>query len=601
MSNLDELLALLGPRFGVLAESSTNQLTVIAGNSDVAIGDLFLLPCRRGPDRMFVFRATEYANILNRTIVMGDVARNKLTMPDSYFAEDLAQEQLVELHGMVLGYAQFDPQSGRWTFNRPRRLPQHLTDVFRVDPDRPQSGQAVHEILRTQLGDTGLIIGHVLAGERPLLSVPVRLPIAALSHHIGVFGRTGCGKSNLIMVLLDGVMQHNRGVQAGTTQGPKASVFAIDPHDEFRTWHANTGGSDGIRGIVRGYSDSERNDLVAPFYYLTSRDTVEGPLEVRVWLSRADVTPDDLSSLIDFSEQQVAFARQLFAEHGERWIGRLLAGDLGGEGEGNTEYLPGTIAAVERRLGFLAHGNTRLVTRFDTEIGFAYESLLPDILCALEQGRVLVVDTTLLGELEQFLLNTVVARALFSLRRALRLADTPERLRAEISAAFGVDEPNGRVGQRSLAAALLERIEHGQLPYVIEGRVRTPDELPLVHILVEEAPSVLNPARMKFGSVFRDISRQGRKFGIGLGVVSQQVSEIDAGVLTQLNTQLTMALGNADERREAVRAASSDIGGFAQELQVLDRGQLLLSSSLRDIALPVQAPNYDDLEKARGR
>jgi uncharacterized protein len=601
MANLDELLALLGPRFGVLAESSTNQLTVIARNSDVAIGDLFLLPCRRGPDRMFVFRATEYANVLNRTIVMSDVARNKLTMPDSYFAEDLAQEQLVELRGMVLGYAQYQPASGRWTFNRPRRLPQHLTDVFRVDPERPQSGHAVHEILRTQLGDTGLVIGHVLAGERALQSVPVRLPVAALSHHIGVFGRTGCGKSNLIMVLLDGVMQHNRAVQGGATRGPKASVFAIDPHDEFRTWQASTGGSDGIRGIVRGYSDAERHDLVAPFYYLTSRDTVEGPLEVRVRLSRADVAPDDLVSLIDFSEQQVAFARQLFAEHGERWIGRLLAGDLGAEGEGSTEYLPGTIAAVERRVGFLAHGNTRLVSRFDAEMGFAYESLLPDILCALERGRILVIDTTLLGELEQFLLNTVVARTLFSLRRALRLADTPVRLRAEIQAAFGVDDANGRVGQRSLADALLDRLDNGTLPYVTDRRVRTPDQLPLVHILVEEAPSVLNPSRMKFGSVFRDISRQGRKFGIGLGVVSQQVSEIDAGVLTQLNTQLTMALSNADERREAVRVASSDIGGFAQELQVLDRGQLLLSSSLRDIALPVQVPNYDDISGMYGR
>ena len=601
MANLDELLALLGPRFGVLAESSTNQLTVIARNSDVAIGDLFLLPCRRGPDRMFVFRATEYANVLNRTIVMSDVARNKLTMPDSYFAEDLAQEQLVELRGIVLGYAQLEPALGLWTFNRPRRLPQHLTDVFRVDPDRPQSGQAVREILRTQLGDTGLVLGHLLAGELPLLSVPVRLPIAALSHHIGVFGRTGCGKSNLIMVLLDGVMQHNRSVQRGATRGPKASVFAIDPHDEFRTWHSSTGGSDGIRGIVRDYSNADRNDLVAPFYYLTSRDTTESTLEARVLLSRADITPDDLASLIDFSEQQVAFARQLFVEHGERWIGRLLAGDLGGEGEGNTEYLPGTIAAVERRLGFLTHGNTRLVTRFDAEIGFAYESFLPDILCALEQGRVLIVDTTLFGELEQFLLNTVVARALFSLRRALRLADSPERLRAEVAATFGVDEANSRIGQRSLAAAFLQRLDNGTLPYLTDGRVRTPDELPLVHILVEEAPSILNPARMKFGSVFRDISRQGRKFGIGLGVVSQQVSEIDAGVLTQLNTQLTMALGNADERREAVRAASSDIGGFAQELQVLDRGQLLLSTSLRDIALPVQIPNYDDGKNDRGR
>ena len=123
----------------------------------------------------------------------------------------------------------------------------------------------------------------------------------------------------------------------------------------------------------------------------------------------------------------------------------------------------------------------------------------------------------------------------------------------------------------------------------------------MIHILVEEAPSVLNPARMKFGSVFRDISRQGRKFGIGLGVVSQQVSEIDTGVLTQLNTQLTLALGNADERREAVRAASSDIGGFIQELQVLGRGQMLLSSSLREIALPVQVPDFDSIGLRHGR
>jgi hypothetical protein len=250
----------------------------------------------------------------------------------------------------------------------------------------------------------------------------------------------------------------------------------------------------------------------------------------------------------------------------------------------------------------MAHGNTRLVSRFDPDLGLAYESLLTDILCALENGRVLIVDTTLLSELDQFLLNTVVARSLFALRRALRLADSPGRLRNEILAAFGVDNENGRIGQRTLAMELVARLGRGGgLPYIEDGRIRNLDELPLVHILVEEAPSVLNPARMRFGSVFRDISRQGRKFGMGLGVVSQQVTEIDAGVLTQLNTQLTLALGNADERREAVRSASSDIGGFIQELQVLDRGQLLFSSSLRDIALPVQVPNFDQVRPHGGR
>ncbi|MBN2191175.1 MAG: ATP-binding protein [Polyangiaceae bacterium] len=589
MNELESMLNRLGERYGVLAESSTSQLTVIARNVDVAIGDLFLLPCRRGPDRFYVFRTTEYANVLNRSLEMNDIARNKLTMPDSYFAEDLADERLVELHGMVLGYAE-QREDGGWVFRRPRRLPQHLTDVYRVDPDNPGAGEVVRELLASQLGQGGLFIGHLLAGERPLTEVPVYLPIEALSHHIGVFGRTGCGKSNLIMLLLDGVLAHNR--QARERGGRRASVFAIDPHDEFRTWHAATGGADGIRGIVGGYSLEERADLVAPFYYLSARDNLEGQHEARVRLSRADVTPEDLIGIIDFSEQQVGFARQLFGRHGERWIGMLFSGDLGDEEEGGAEYLPGTIAAVERRLGFLAHGQTRLVSRFDPDMGLEYESSLPDILCALERGRVLVIDTTLLGELEQFLLNTVVARALFHLRRALRLSDTPARLRLELATVFGRDDAAGRLGQTALVEALLERLDEGMLPYLDGDRVRSTDELPVVHVLVEEAPSILNPQRLRFGSVFRDISRQGRKFGIGLGVVSQQVSEIDRGVLTQLNTQLAMVLGNADERREAVKTAATDIGGFASELQVLDRGQLVLSTSLRDIAVPIQVPAY---------
>src|SRR5262245_41197450 len=99
MPTMDDLLDALGERFGVLAGSNTYQLTVIARNTDVAVGDLFLLPCRRGPDRFYIFRTTQYANTLNRSLEMNDIARNKLTMPDSYLAEDLADEQLIELKG----------------------------------------------------------------------------------------------------------------------------------------------------------------------------------------------------------------------------------------------------------------------------------------------------------------------------------------------------------------------------------------------------------------------------------------------------------------------------------------------------------------------
>jgi len=245
MYQLDELLKMLGQKFGILAESNTSQLTVMAQNSDVAVGDLFLLPSYRGNrERIYIFRTTQYANILNRSLEMNDIARNKLTMPDSYFSEDLAEELLLELKGMVLGYVQVEGKV--WQFYRPRRLPEHLTEVFRVDASNTQIGEVMRSLLGSQLGEGGLYVGDLLAGEQALESVKVYLPIFALSHHLGVFGRTGAGNSNLMMVLLKSVLDHNYAVFKGEKEGVKASILAIDPHDEFRSWHLPIGGLDGI-------------------------------------------------------------------------------------------------------------------------------------------------------------------------------------------------------------------------------------------------------------------------------------------------------------------------------------------------------------------
>jgi DNA helicase HerA-like ATPase len=593
--HLEKIITVLGGapnRFGVLAESSTTQLRVIARNNDVAVGDLFLIPSQRGSERVYVFRTTQYANIMNRTLEMGDVARNKLTLSDAYFSEDLSEETLLELSGMLLGYAEIQAD-GSWAFRRPRRLPDHLADVYRVTAGDPKVPAVMRDLLKAQLGDADqdLVLGDLLAGEQALPGVPVALPVAALSHHIGIFGRTGSGKSNLMMVMIRAVFEHNRLLRAGKRTGRPASFLAIDPHDEFRTWHASSGGADGVRGLVTALEEHVRDGLVSPFYYLTARE-VAAPFEAQARLSRADLTPDDLISIMDFSEQQAAFCQSVYARLGEEWISSLLRGEVPA-GEGEAEYLPGTIAAVQRRLGFLEASRTNLVGRF-LPGAFDYESLLPDLLCALEQGRVIVVDTTLFNELEQFLFTTVVARVLFALRKALRSAPDARGLPRAIQLALGHDaNPPGSRGQQSLADALLERIENGTLPYVVGGSLRSGDDLPHVNLVIEEAPSILNPARLKFGSVFRDISRQGRKFGIGLSVISQQVTAIDAGILTQINTELTMGLGNEDERRAAIRNASGDLTGFERELLLLGKGQIILTTTFKDIPTPVQICDYD--------
>ena len=223
-------------------------------------------------------------------------------MPDSYLSRDLQEENLIQLKGIVLGYSEREEE--QWSFHRPRRLPEHLTDVYRVDGTNPVIADVVRTLISSQLGQEGLIVGNLLAGESPLSGVLVELPSYALSHHIGLFGRTGCGKSNLMMVFLESILGHNRLVSEKERTDRPCSILAIDPHDEFQTWHARSGGRDGIRGIVTQYNSQQFQNLVEPFYYLTSRSVTDQG-EQQMSLSWADVTPQDLVSVVEISLPQV--------------------------------------------------------------------------------------------------------------------------------------------------------------------------------------------------------------------------------------------------------------------------------------------------------
>ena len=124
----------------------------------------------------------------------------------------------------------------------------------------------------------------------------------------------------------------------------------------------------------------------------------------------------------------------------------------------------------------------------------------------------------------------------------------------------------------------------------------------MIQVTVEEAPSILNPDLMRGQSVFKDISRQGRKFNIGLLVVSQQVSVLDNVILSQMNTQINLRLGNEKEIRACIENASVNISGFENEFRVMARGEAILTASYRELPLPVSIPLFDtvfDRDKAR--
>jgi DNA helicase HerA-like ATPase len=127
------------------------------------------------------------------------------------------------------------------------------------------------------------------------------------------------------------------------------------------------------------------------------------------------------------------------------------------------------------------------------------------------------------------------------------------------------------------------------------AEVRDPRSLPVIQVTVEEAPTILNPELMRGQSVFKDISRQGRKFNIGLLVVSQQVSVLDNVILSQMNTEINLRLGNEREIKACIDNASVNISGFESEFRVMARGEAILTASYRELPLPVRIPFFNDI------
>lgn len=580
--------------FGILAEASTSEIVVYSRNEDTSIGDLFLIPSDRGGDRVYIFRMTQYANALRREDEMSQMAKNTVAMPDAYRSDDFDRDKLLRLSGTLLGYSEAGDDEV-WHFRAPRKLPAHLSKVYKVGFGSAENVARQETCLRELLGrqlQHGVQIGALLAGETALESVQVSMPGEYFAHHLGIFGRTGTGKSNNLMVLIESILTNNQRLfelpRDEWLQGDRpVSLFAIDPHDEFARWKPGSRG--GITRIVQEMSSDQHAGLIDPFFYLSCRsqeildsDTVFGGRARSCTLHRNDITPTDLISIMEFSDVMAGAAEAIGDFHGEGWISSVLSGDV--EVDENVISRM-SLSAINRRLGFLAGNRSNLVPNHRD-----YDSAIPDIIIALERGRVLDVDTTLMTEIEQFLLTTIVARTIFALRKALKSSRNLVDL-------IGDDEHPGEIDrhlpmQDTLKDRLRDRLSAEDSPYLDSGRLRRIDELPAVNIIIEEAPSILNPARIKFGSVFRDISRQGRKFGVGLTVVSQQVTEIDKGILSQLNTEISMALGNEDERRAAVQTASNDIFAFKRELQVMGVGQAILSASYKNVPLPVQIPEF---------
>lgn len=76
--------------------------------------------------------------------------------------------------------------------------------------------------------------------------------------------------------------------------------------------------------------------------------------------------------------------------------------------------------------------------------------------------------------------------------------------------------------------------------------------------------------------IFERIAKEGRKYGIGLVVISQRPSEVNRTVLSQCNNVVAMRLTNGDDQSVIKRLLPDSLGSFGDLLPVLDVGEALV-------------------------
>ncbi|WP_419144905.1 ATP-binding protein [Novosphingobium album (ex Hu et al. 2023)] len=119
-----------------------------------------------------------------------------------------------------------------------------------------------------------------------------------------------------------------------------------------------------------------------------------------------------------------------------------------------------------------------------------------------------------------------------------------------------------------------------------------------VLLVCEEAhryvPSEKNADGSSVGRILSRIAKEGRKYGISLGLITQRPSDLAEGVLSQCGTIISMRLNN-DRDQAFVRAAMPEgARGFLDSIPALRNRECIICGE--GVAIPIRV-SFDDLEE----
>lgn len=96
-------------------------------------------------------------------------------------------------------------------------------------------------------------------------------------------------------------------------------------------------------------------------------------------------------------------------------------------------------------------------------------------------------------------------------------------------------------------------------------------------------------------TVVSRIAKEGRKYGVGLMVVTQRPSDVDLAVLSQCGTMIALRVTNSKDRSAVSSTIPDDLGALTELLPTLRTGEMLVLGDA------LQIPSRIRVRKARSK
>ncbi len=431
-----------------------------------------------------------------------------------------------------------------------KTVPEHFTGVSTASQDEVDTvfgAEGEH-----QIGGRDVHFFHVGA---PLdMDAKITLNLERLvERSSGVFGKSGTGKTFLSRLLLAGIIRDRVAVN-----------LIFDMHSEYG-W---SGTYEGMGGRVKGLKQIFPGQVsIFTLDDESSRRRGSNP-DFTVMIGYDQIEPEDLemlASMLGLTEPQMGAVYALARKFGRGWLSLFLddqwVDSYGGFDPDTGKEISG-LKALADETGQAQNTLAALRRRFERirTYGFMRDKAPDD-----------------------------------SVGRIMKNLDAGNNVVLEFGR-YGSD-----LGAYIFVANFLTRRIHRKYVELKEASYgdRAKEPRPLV-ITIEEAHKFLDPA-IAANTIFGTIARELRKYNVTLFIVDQRPSGIDAEVMSQIGTRVTLLLDDPNDV-SAVFSGVSGATGLREVLARLDtQEQALILGHAVPMPVVVQTRRYDtEFYKAMG-